>query len=354
VGRAQRPLASWARNLDVTATFSLLLAATLTTPWTAVGVRVDTAAGATGATAPATPAGEGRSIVVEPATLEGQAGDEGGPVLKSSLQRALAGAQIRFADPGCDVACVDALVAESGATLRLRMSLREQNRDYTASIGWLDSSGREVARGEETCEICTVEEAADAAAAAAVKLLPAGQSTTLAITTDPAGARVTVDGAAVGATPIEVTVEAGEHEVGIELPGYRYQHRAVTVADGERAAIDLDLVAAPAAKKRKGIDRRKAWVAGWTSLGVGVALLVTGIALIAVDENPAKNDCSGDNIDAFGNCRYRWNTLGGGVAATVIGVAAAGAGVGFVVVSRPRAQVRASVGPGRTGIAIAF
>jgi hypothetical protein len=302
----------------------------------------------------AAPAG-GRSIVVEPPTLEGQASEDGGPKLQTSLQRALTGAQVRFAAAGCDAACVDAMVAESGATFRLRVTLREENRDYTASIEWVDAQGGEVARGEASCEICTVDEAADAAAKEAAKLLPASQPTALAITTDPTGARVTLDGKAVGGTPVELEVEAGPHEIGIELPGYRYEHRAVTVAEGEREEVAVDLVAAPVDDRRKPkLDRRKAWIAGWTTLGVGVALLAGGITLIAFDEKPVKNDCSGANIDAFGNCAYRWNTLGGGIAMTAVGVAAAGAGVGLVVVSRPRAQVRASVGPGRTGIAIAF
>jgi hypothetical protein len=52
---------------------------------------------------------------------------------------------------------------------------------------------------------------------------------------------------------------------------------------------------------------------------------------VAVDENPIENDCEGANVDANGVCKYRYNTLAGGVVLLVAGLASTGAGVGLVV-----------------------
>ena len=48
--------------------------------------------------------------------------------------------------------------------------------------------------------------------------------------------------------------------------------------------------------------------------------------MIVIDENEIKSDCSGDNVDANGVCRYRYNTLAGGIVAVVVGTVASSLG----------------------------
>jgi serine/threonine-protein kinase len=64
----------------------------------------------------------------------------------------------------------------------------------------------------------------------------------LTVETSPAGARVLVDGAEVGRTPLRnAQVARGEHELRVELEGHLAQERTITVEPGESVAIPLVL-----------------------------------------------------------------------------------------------------------------
>jgi hypothetical protein len=80
--------------------------------------------------------------------------------------------------------------------------------------------------------------------------LTAPPAALLLVTSTPAGARVTVDGSAVGVTPLApLAVSAGEHTVRIEAAGYQVDEERVTVPAGGTYSLDRALrpLAAPAA-----------------------------------------------------------------------------------------------------------
>jgi hypothetical protein len=69
-----------------------------------------------------------------------------------------------------------------------------------------------------------------------------GSSGRLAITTQPAGARVTVDGKAVGETPLTLdTVSLGRHVIAITAANGASAKRTVRIEPGKTVAIDLPL-----------------------------------------------------------------------------------------------------------------
>jgi tetratricopeptide (TPR) repeat protein len=70
----------------------------------------------------------------------------------------------------------------------------------------------------------------------------------IVIITDVAGAEVTVDGTAVGTTPLTgpLTVQVGRHVVTVTAEGYAPSQSEVTVAAGEAARVEPELVAAAA------------------------------------------------------------------------------------------------------------
>ena len=72
---------------------------------------------------------------------------------------------------------------------------------------------------------------------------PAAVRSLLVVTSQPAGARVTVDGRALQeTTPAALRdLGAGMHEVRIEKDGYAVVERSLTIGKGERAAIDVAL-----------------------------------------------------------------------------------------------------------------
>ncbi|WP_437837500.1 PEGA domain-containing protein [Sorangium sp. So ce1153] len=104
---------------------------------------------------------------------------------------------------------------------------------------------------------------------------------------EPAGADVTVDGAAVGKAPLRMPVflNPGEHEVGARLDGHVPEKRGVTAKAGATATVSLRLVAqaaAPAEQAGNGqIAPRMPANPGDTS-GPSKPLLYTGIALTGV------------------------------------------------------------------------
>jgi hypothetical protein len=58
----------------------------------------------------------------------------------------------------------------------------------------------------------------------------------------PGSAKVTLDDKPVGVTELELEVYPGTHLVRLERTGYRAETREVSVEDGERALLDVELV----------------------------------------------------------------------------------------------------------------
>ncbi len=254
--------------------------------------------------------------------------------------------------------------APAGGQRRLQVSVDEDARDYAIRFELFDASGTSVAKAETSCDICAETEAAALTGrelAAFLAANPAVAGTTVRITSEPAGATVLVDGNEVGTTPYEGSIEPGPHTVALRHDGYDASSREFDAAEGKTSEMHVDLVgrapkkapaSPPSDKTRRGL-----WIGGWAGIGVGVALLTTGIALLAIDGNEIKSDCSGANVDAFGTCKYRYETTGGGAAATVLGVAFAGVGTGLVVWARPRkngAHLKADLSPTRVGMTLRF
>ncbi len=64
----------------------------------------------------------------------------------------------------------------------------------------------------------------------------------LTLTSEPAGARVSVDGNYRGVTPLELEMAPGSaHEISASLGGYRSAHRNVDIASGKTTEVHLDL-----------------------------------------------------------------------------------------------------------------
>lgn len=79
-------------------------------------------------------------------------------------------------------------------------------------------------------------------------------ASSLRLSTTPAGANVSLDGASIGVTPLRLESSPGKHEVRIALPGYEEWEAQVDLAQGAEIPLDVELVRiaapAPAAKAR--------------------------------------------------------------------------------------------------------
>ncbi len=237
---------------------------------------------------------------------------------------------------GCDDACARAQAAGAGARWLARTSVAVRARDFTLRLSLVDlRTGAIVSETEASCEVCAVAEVgdvlADRAAVLAAKLASLAQaSPRFRFDSAPDGAALVLDGKAIGTAPTERTVEPGRHRVGAKLPGYAPLELQFDAVAGTREALRLELSPLP---PKPGLRR-----GGWAAVGIGLGMVGIGAPLIAVHGRPYRDRCSGDNVDAEGDCRFRLDTRTGGAVAVSVGVAALITGVALLVVGSRRAR----------------
>lgn len=151
-------------------------------------------------------------------------------------------------------------------------------------------NGDQLASGQRHCERCRGVAVETALQELVGELVVQARSRTrpasLALTSSPPGATVTVDGAAVGVTDLSVPVSPGRHQVRFELAGRTPEVRDVVVGDGETMTVDVRLApAVEAGPAPPGTDARRASRAPWLLVGAGAALAVAGGVLFALDED---------------------------------------------------------------------
>ncbi|HWB78263.1 MAG TPA: PEGA domain-containing protein [Nannocystaceae bacterium] len=241
-----------------------------------------------------------------------------------------------------DEACWRDLARTSDAAFVVVGSVVIVERDYDLHIEVRAAKdGAIVLRVDQRCELCGIGEAAqqlsDLAAAVAAKLdALASARATLAIESVPTGAAITLDGAEIGTAPLSRDVVPGTHDVGASLSGYRTQLRAIEAAAGVQQLVRFELIAQPATRS----DRKHLRRLGWALLGLGAAGVIAGGSLVAIDERPVTGNCTGENVNAFGVCKYRHDTLAGGAALIGVGAAAIVAGTVIAIVTHARKRKR--------------
>ncbi len=179
-------------------------------------------------------------------------------------------------------------------------------------------SGKTAARVSRRCELCGEFELLDtltrATQALTGQLAAAARAPgRLQLRATPLGASVTVDGAPLGSTPREVTLTAGVHVVAVSAPGHLTDSREIAVSAGETTRVEVRLVPAPA-------DRTVVRALGWSTLAAGVAMIVAGAVLLALDGKGL--DC-GEAVGTQVSCRSQRATLPEGAVITGVGVAGA-------------------------------
>ena len=229
------------------------------------------------------------------------------------------------------------------------------DRDYTVTVEvWRSGAAAPAARERFECQICGLDELAGRVADVVAKLLAtavreAERPGTVALSTAPAGAVAQVDGTAIGRTPIEARLAPGPHVVRVERPGYAAVERRIEVPAGGTVVFDLSLVPV----------RTRPWQrpAGAAAVSGGLAAFGAGVVLLALDGRPYRRRCSGNDVDADGDCRFSYDTIAGGATLAVLGTAAVTAGVFWLIAShrdadrghrhaapkpRPRRPIRAA------------
>ena len=231
-----------------------------------------------------------------------------------------------------DSACLKDLAAKATATHLVRPAVRMDGSDYVISLELVDgATGEVVHQASQTCELCGLTEAQEMTRSLAASLQDRLESMgKVTVDSTPPGAEVLVDGEPAGTTPVELRLAAGEHAIVLRLAGHADEERKVVVEVGSTAPVTAELTeleqAAPveAPSPPRSAPLRPL---GWASIGVGIAALGSGIALLVLDERPVTyTRCEGIDVDAEGDCRFRHDTLAGGVVMTIVGVVGITAG----------------------------
>ncbi|MBA3821927.1 MAG: PEGA domain-containing protein [Deltaproteobacteria bacterium] len=200
------------------------------------------------------------------------------------------------------------------ARVDLQAGATDSERTVTLTAYWFDKT-RDAIAERRFCERCTDLSLRSTADELMTALTSSTKQDTghLKLTSSPIGARVLVDGKPVGVTPLEYDLAAGPHQIKVERDG-REELRDVTIRTGETTVVDI-------AVARRG-GRRMLPLA---LIGGGGALLVTGVLLVALDEDVPS--ASGEQPEF-----YR-NTAAAGVGLMVVGGLVTGLGAYFMLTS---------------------
>ncbi len=187
-----------------------------------------------------------------------------------------------------DQACAESTVAGAGVAgllfvmVEVKRDTRSQ-KDEVKLTGWLFSAdGKALVAQSVYCRDCRNDTLGPTAEDLARALF--SQSATgagrIAVSTTPPGARVSVDGAPVGATPIEHGLRAGPHVVDVTLDGFHPVRRDVDV--GKDKTVALELTMTPADQPLPGAKRGPL---PYVVLVGGVALAGAGVTLYLMDQD---------------------------------------------------------------------
>ncbi|MBL0214720.1 MAG: PEGA domain-containing protein [Myxococcales bacterium] len=217
-------------------------------------------------------------------------------------------------DTGCARKLIEAQ-AKTSTVVFARVEVADNAggmRDVTMTAYWFERGSDPVAE-KRSCEKCTDGTLRTTNDALMSALAGSGRKTVgqLVLSSTPAGAHVTIDGAASGVTPLEIALAPGAHQVIVSADGRADATRSVTIVQGESTPLAISLHA-PGAGSRHGKLPAVA-------IGVGGALLLTGVILYATSET--------DTGEKF---EYRdTRALGIGVAVSGLAVASVGAYLWF-------------------------
>lgn len=260
---------------------------------------------------------EVRSDVVQPSCLPGRSDAEAGGAAKARR------------------ACVAEAARSAGANRAVLMDVQVQRRDYTIVLEVIEADSAGVAASSvQRCELCGIAEVRDVVDNQAAAIRDRLDAMTLAppvvrFESSPPGALLRLDGKVVGETPFERVLEPGTHNVQATLDGHVDETQQVQAIEGVNATVRFDLEPVP-----RSIRYRSLRQFGWVALGVGVAGVVAGATLIAIDGRSNRSQCRGDNVDPVGNCKYLYATGEAGIATTVVGGALLVTAVGILIGTR--------------------
>ncbi|HET9622648.1 MAG TPA: PEGA domain-containing protein [Kofleriaceae bacterium] len=157
-------------------------------------------------------------------------------------------------------------------------------RDITLTVYWFDKGHAAVAE-RKTCERCVDQTLRTTADEIMKKLVGGGDVGHVKLSSNPPGARIVIDGQAIGVTPLDWDLPPGPHKIQMDKAGLKTVSRDITVASNKSDAVGMVLLPAGAPGSDPASDQPSRLLP-ITALAAGGALILTGAILIAVDQDP--------------------------------------------------------------------
>ncbi len=207
--------------------------------------------------------------------------------------------------------CTQHAAAVLGVGAVVTIHLSALGKDYSLKLAVVDRAGQEVARVDETCDVCTVREVVEALHRAGAKLA-----------TDPRTQAAPTE-AATTTTRLPEPVPPAERPV---TPPPTEPASSPPSTSSSQSRTVAAPVAATSPPSSPGGEPTVLWRGlGGGAVALGAIGLGVGIALLVIDGRPTCN-----LPDPIHNCPQVYNTKGGGAALVAIGaVALASSGVFF-------------------------
>jgi hypothetical protein len=158
------------------------------------------------------------------------------------------------------------------------------DKSFVLTASLVVANGGEPARSREPCPSCNDTLLEQISRGLAMTMVSHAQRfrATLAVTTEPGGALISVDGKPQGTSPTKIVTSPGKHELAIERPGYVRELRRIKLAAGEQADLAVTLTEAPSQMPP---PSRPKWP--FIVVGAGAVAVTTGtIISLTVDPPP--------------------------------------------------------------------
>ncbi|HEU4732251.1 MAG TPA: PEGA domain-containing protein [Kofleriaceae bacterium] len=193
-------------------------------------------------------------------------------------------------------------------------------RNVTLTAYWFDK-GHDAVSQKTLCARCTDQTLRTTADAIMRKLVGGGELGHVKLKSNPPGARITIDGKPIGVTPLDWDLASGTHTIKMDKSGTKPESRTIIVVSSRTDTLQMDLV--PGGEEDQASRSR---ILPFAALGVGAALIGTGIVLIAIDQDPGPH--APPRI---------YDTAGQGVGLAIGGALVAGVGAYLLWFRSPRA-----------------
>jgi hypothetical protein len=177
--------------------------------------------------------------------------------------------------------------AKSSSMVYARVDSRNATsgaREVTLTAYWFDK-GHDAVAERKICQRCNEQALQTTTDEIMRKLLGSGDGH-VKFRSNPAGARITIDGHDIGVTPLDWDLPAGKHAIVMDRRGLASASSEIVVVGDRTEVLALELAPLPAVERVDEASR----IVPIAMLAAGGALIATGAVLIAIDQDPGRSE----------------------------------------------------------------